>query len=154
VLAARLGEFDRQIAALARGLDSVVPLRVLQLFSWQQLEVLVSGDPRVDIELWRSFTDAAAISPRLAALFWQVMESLTPKEQSGFIRFAWGRSRLPAAKDFTVKMKLTRLSAGHRLPVAHTCFFSVELPEYTTEEEMRHGLLLCINYGQVGVLLG
>ena len=83
------------------------------------------------------------------------MESLTATEQSGFIRFAWGRSRLPPASDFTTKKKLTRLGTpGARLPVAHTCFFSVELPEYGTEEEMRTGLLTAINFGMGGILLG
>jgi hypothetical protein len=155
VEAARLGEFNLQVAAIRRGLDSVVPVRVLQLFSWQQLEILVSGDPRIDVEVWKQFTDASAVPPRLAQLFWRVMESLTPAEQAGFIRFAWGRSRLPLAKDFSVKMKLQRLNTpGMRLPLAHTCFFSVELPDYGTEEEMRAGLLTAINFGVGGVLLG
>ena len=151
----RLGEFDVQVAAIRRGMDSVVPLRVLQIFTWQQLEVLVSGDPRIDIELWKNSTDSSGVSGKLSALFWKVMESLTATEQSGFIRFAWGRSRLPPASDFTTKMKLTRLGTpGARLPVAHTCFFSVELPEYGTEEEMRTGLLTAINFGMGGILLG
>lgn len=157
VTAARLGEFSKQVAAIQRGMDSVVPIRVLQLFSWQQLEVLVSGDPSIDVEVWKSFTDSSGLPSKTTQLFWKVMETLSPKEHSGFIRFAWGRSRLPPAKDFSVKMKLTRLASGpggHRLPVAHTCFFSVELPDYSTEEEMRHGLLTAITYGVGGVLLG
>ena len=80
------------------------------------------------------------------------MKSFTPKEQSGFVRFAWGRSRLPAAKDFTTKMKLT-VGSG-KLPVAHTCFFSVEIPEFTTEIEMRTALLTAINFGVGGILMG
>ena len=155
VKAVRLGEFSNQIAAITRGMDSVVPMRVLQLFSWQQLEVLISGDPRIDLETWKSFTDSSGVPAKSAALFWKVMETLSAKEQSGFIRFAWGRSRLPPPKDFHVKMKLTRLTtAAHRLPIAHTCFFSVELPDYATEDEMRHGLLTAIHFGIGGVLLG
>ena len=154
VKAVRLGEFNAQIKAIARGMDSVVSMRVLQLFSWQQLEILVSGDPRIDIESWKSFTDSSGVPAKTASLFWTVMASLLPKEQSGFIRFAWGRSRLPPPKDFHVKMKLTRMtSAAHRLPIAHTCFFHVELPDYLTEDEMLHGLLTCIHFGG-GVLLG
>lgn len=153
VLAVRLTEFNKQIAAISRGMATVVPMRILQLFSWQQLEVLVSGNPKIDIDLWKSKTEASSVPPKTLSLFWKVMESLTPREQMGFVRFAWGRSRLPALKDFTVKMKLS--SAGRaKLPVAHTCFFSVELPDYSTEEEMRHGLLTAIHYGSSGVLLG
>ena len=153
MLTVRLGEGQNQISAIARGLAAVVPMRLLQLFSWQQLEVLVAGDPTVDIELWKSKTEAVGVSAKTLALFWKVMSSLTPKEQAGFVRFAWGRSRLPPAKEFTTKMKLTP-AGREKLPVAHTCFFSVELPLYTTEEEMRHGLMTAIHYGASGVLLG
>lgn len=152
VTAARLSEFDRQIAAMERGLNEVVPCRALRLFSGEQLEVLVAGDPNFDIPLWKSKTNASDLSPKTVELFWQVMESLTRKEQSGFVRFAWGRSRLPAAKDFTTQMRLTRTTTS-KLPISHTCFFSVEMPEYKTLEEMRHGLLTVINFGVGGILM-
>ena len=145
-------EFDRQVGAIEKGMAEVTPMRILKLFSSQQLEVLVAGSPTLDFELWKSKTEASGLTAGTLDLFWSVMASLTPKEQSGFIRFAWGRSRLPAAKDFTTKMKL---SYGHsKLPVAHTCFFSIELPEYATEEEMRAGLLTAINFGVGGILMG
>jgi hypothetical protein len=150
MLLARLAEFDKQTAAIKRGMVDIIPMRLLKLFSWQQVEVLVSGDPKIDIELWKSRTDCN-VSARCAQLFWKVMESLTNKEQSAFIRFAWGRSRLPPAKDFTVRMRLTPLSGT--LPIAHTCFFSIEMPDYETEEDMRHGLLTVINFGVGGVLV-
>lgn len=152
ILHARMTEFNRQCTALKRGMDDIVPTRLLKLFSWQQVEVLVSGDPKIDVELWKSKTDSSSVSSRCANLFWKVIESLTQKEQSAFIRFAWGRSRLPPAKDFTVKMRLT-LNSDSSLPIAHTCFFSIEMPDYATEEEMRHGLLTVINYGVGGVLV-
>ena len=142
-----------KIAAIQQGLGEVVPLNVLQLFTWQQLELLVSGSPIFDIELWKQRTDSSGVPNKTLALFWKVMESLQPKDQAGFVRFAWGRSRLPIASEFTTKMRLT--SAGSaRLPVAHTCFFSVELPDYSTEEDMRKGLLTAIHFGVGGVLMG
>ena len=149
---ARKHEFDLQIKAIEKGLSEVIPMRALKLFSWQEVEILVSGSPMFDFELWKSKTEASGLSPKTVDLFWNVMSSLTRKEQSGFIRFAWGRSRLPPIRDFTTKMKLT-FGQG-KLPVAHTCFFSIELPEYSTEEEMRTGLLTAINYGVGGILLG
>ena len=39
------------------------------------------------------------------------------------------------------------------LPVAHTCFFEVELPPYSSEEKMRQKLLTTINFGLGGMLL-
>lgn len=149
---AKLTEFDHQIIAIERGMAEVTPMRYLKLFSWQQLETLVAGSPLFDFNLWKLKTEASGLSAKTVDLFWKVMASLTSKEQSGFIRFAWGRSRLPPPKDSNTKMKLN-FGQG-RLPVAHTCFFSIELPEYATEEEMRTGLLTAINFGVGGILMG
>ena len=64
-------------------------------------------------------------------------------------RFAWGRSRLPSATGvWTSKHKLSRRSGSEKqLPISHTCFFSVELPVYSTEEAMRWGLTTAITFG-------
>merc|ERR1712000_390235 len=152
VLEKRLSECDSQIEAMARGMEGVIQMRVLHLFSWQQVEVLVGGNPVFDIDVWKAHTDSS-LPPKTLELFWKVIESLTPKEQEGFVRFAWGRSRLPPAKEFTVRMKLTS-RGSEKLPVAHTCFFSIELPDYRTEEEMRHGILTAIHFGASGILMG
>lgn len=152
VLDKRLNECNEQINAIYKGLESVIEIRVLYLFSWQQLEILVGGNPVFDIETWKSHTESS-LHPKTLELFWKVIESLTPKEQEGFVRFAWGRSRLPPAKEFTVKMKLTP-RGSEKLPVAHTCFFSIEIPDYKTEDEMRHGILTAIHFGASGVLIG
>jgi hypothetical protein len=153
VVAAKLGEFDAAVEAMRRGVEEVIPSQAVLLFSGRQLEELVCGSPLFDLELWRKNTDASGVSPATVALFWRVMATLTQKELSGFVRFAWGRSRLPPAKEFGTKMRLT--SGGSAvLPVSHTCFFSVELPEYRTEEAMRHGLLTAIHYGVGGILNG
>jgi hypothetical protein len=152
VLERRLAECDRHIDAIITGMEGVIQMQVIHLFSWSQLEVLVGGNPVFDIEVWKAHTESS-IPARNLEMFWNVIESLTPKEQEGFVRFAWGRSRLPPAKEFTVKMKL--VSRGSEiLPVAHTCFFSIELPNYKTEEEMRHGLLTAIHFGATGILMG
>lgn len=71
---------------------------------------------------------------------------------SQFLRFVWGRSRLPVrAEDFTSKFTIQRLHAATQspdrfLPVAHTCFFSVDLPRYSSAEVMRERLLYAITH--------
>ena len=75
------------------------------------------------------------------------------------------RSRLPPRNSWWENMKLqrpardeTHSSSRHpahvQLPVAHTCFFSIELPPYETEAQMRKGLLTAIHFGAAGVLNG
>ena len=73
-------------------------------------------------------------------------------ERAAFIQFVWGRSRLPlVASEFERKFKIQRLHprpgalADEYLPVAHTCFFSLEIPAYSSLEVLHRKLLYAIN---------
>jgi E3 ubiquitin-protein ligase HERC2 len=142
----RLHEFDTHIAAITKGLQEVVPLNSLRLYTAQQAEVAFAGEPHFDLDWWRAHTDykGFAEDDLTVELFWKVLESFSPQDKSGFVRFAWARSRLPPKAYWTCNMKLSNRGA-EQLPQSHTCFFSVELPEYKTEEEMRQGLLTAIH---------
>eukprot|EP00622_Pseudochattonella_farcimen_P003305 FR738450.1.p2 GENE.FR738450.1~~FR738450.1.p2 ORF type:complete len:120 (+),score=23.13 FR738450.1:57-362(+) len=69
-----------------------------------------------------------------------MMEGFTQAERSMMIKFAWSRDRLPLqAADFSSKFKITRLHSSNpnqSFPQAHTCFFTIDLPEYTDPECM------------------
>lgn len=144
-----------QVEAMRRGFFTVVPQRALSLLTWQELELMVSGRPFIDVEQLRLHTDYEGYRADDATvkLFWRVFESLSDDERSKFIRFAWGRSRLPVAAQWGKRFKLQRRATSEtQLPLAHTCFFSVELPPYTSEARMRRSLLACIHFGVGGIL--
>lgn len=92
-------------------------------------------------------------------MFWKVIRSFTDEERSSIIRFSWGRSRLPRSDAFERPFKLTRKStpsvaaADNMLPIAHTCFFQIELPCYSSEDVMRKRLLTAATYGTGGSFL-
>jgi len=150
-----LHESDAQIAAIARGLYAVVARDTLLLLTWHEFETLVCGSPTFDMDFWKAHTTYSGYSdddPTIV-LFWKVLESLSQEEQSGFVRFAWGRSRLPPKSAWYKNMQISRRNAGEdSLPASHTCFFSIELPPYKSEAAMRKGLLTAITYGAVGIL--
>lgn len=153
----RLYEGALQVAAMARGLATVFPLRALTLLTWQEMEILTCGSPKIDLALWQQHTryDGYSESDETVALFWAAMASFSDEQRSDFVRFAWGRSRLPRGK-WPQPFKLTKKGGRDStlsLPVAHTCFFSVELPPYTTMEQMRSMLLATINFGLGGILM-
>ena len=147
----RLHEFDAHVAAIKRGVGHIVPLRSLSLFTWKELEVLVGGPPNIDIDLLKRHTtyDGYTATDKTIKMFWKVFESFTEEEKSMYVRFAWGRSRLPSGSShWTSEHKLSNRGKGdHKLPVSHTCFFHVELPEYSCEEKMRWGMSIAIHYG-------
>jgi hypothetical protein len=90
-------------------------------------------------------------------LFWKVLEGWSADERQRWVRFAWGRTRRPQGARWPGGQHM-RLDHGgtdeSQLPQGHTCFFSADLPEYTTEERMRTALGICIEFGCAGILNG
>lgn len=146
----RLHEFDKQAAAVRAGLGTVVPAGALNLLTGSELEILVCGNPEIDLELLKSCTEyrSCQSNSQHVQFFWQAMESFNTEERQAFIRFVWGRSRLPlTAAGFSSQFRIQGFGqspADAYFPVAHTCFFSFELPAYSTLEIMKEKLLYAI----------
>lgn len=159
-LGARLRESEAAAVAIRNGLATVVPAAVLPLLSWRDVERMVCGRGEVDIELLQRNTEYdEGVSPHDEHVrrFWRVLDGFDSEQRQQFLRFVWARSRLPAsAAEFTQKFKLQAAvpepgtAPGARdvvndpdlfLPKAHTCFFSLNLPRYTSDGVMREKLL-------------
>ena len=84
------------------------------------------------------------------------VQDYTPEDRKQFLKFVWGRTRLPATEaDWgSHTFKITKHqhaenavgdAVNNFFPIAHTCFFQLELPRYTTREAMkvRTAIKLC-----------
>jgi len=146
----RLHEFDVQAAAVRKGLATIVPIHMLNLLTWEELERSVCGSAEVDVDLLESCThyDGCSRSDKHIENFWSIVRSFDTLERQALLKFTWGRSRLPLTKE-AFKEKFT-ISAFHHepvdqyYPVSHTCFFSLELPRYSSKKIMREKLLYAI----------
>ena len=154
---ARLHEAQHQCDAILQGLSYVVPQRVLTLFTWQQLELLTCGSKEIDLEMLRTKTKyGVGVSPsqRHVRYLWQTLRRFSPENRALFLRFVWGRTRLPATPGewgdvrFTLHTRHSG-SPDNSYPVAHTCFFSLELPAYTSlatcHEKILYAITNCQN---------
>jgi E3 ubiquitin-protein ligase HERC2 len=146
----RLCEFDVQCRAILRGLTSVVPQRALQLFTGAELEILICGDSKIEADQLKKHATYQGWTEQDQGVqrFWRAFEKLTYKERSGLVRFAWGRSRLPKEEDWSTHgspFKLTKKNGGDSAgyPLAHTCFFQLECPVYSTDEIALQKLRFC-----------
>jgi len=146
----RLHEFDAQVRSVRQGLAAVVPTSLLALFTGQELETMICGHPDISIDLLESVTEysSCASSDPHVKHFWRVMREFNQEERAAFLRFTWGRSRLPLnAASFSQRFKLMgfgRSPPDAYYPVAHTCFFQLELPRYSTYEIMREKIRYAI----------
>ncbi|KAF0700488.1 Aste57867_9018 [Aphanomyces stellatus] len=148
----RMHEFDEATSYLRQGLGMVVPLRLLRLFTWMELESLVCGTPEVDIDLLKTCTEYSGCqsTDQHIVWFWEVLRGYSQESREAFLRFVWGRSRLPRSvhefqcgQQFKLQV-FERSPADVYLPVSHTCFFSLELPRYTSLEVLSTRLTYAI----------
>ena len=93
----RLHEFDQQVVAVREGLSKVIPMPLLHLFTGPETETMVGGSQEISIELLKSVTTYKGIDQHASLIrwFWEVMEAFNQNERALFLRFVWGRTRLP-----------------------------------------------------------
>jgi len=129
--------------------------------TYKELEQLVCGKKVIDVELLKSYTsysmDLTADSNRSKWL-WEILSEISEEERVKFIKFCWGQERLPATKEEYEKLQINFKIKPHidkkrvdNLPKADTCFFSIELPDYSNKEIMKKLIMLAINYDNVSI---
>ena len=116
--------------------------------------MLVCGKPILDIELLKENTlyRGCNESDEIVQYFWKCLEEFTAEERAMYLRFVWGRSRLPlTSKDFPMKHRVEMLHHSNpdvALPQSHTCFFSLEIPKYSSYEILHDKLKYAITHCQ------
>eukprot|EP01017_Pseudomicrothorax_dubius_P015074 TRINITY_DN1752_c0_g1_i12.p1 TRINITY_DN1752_c0_g1~~TRINITY_DN1752_c0_g1_i12.p1 ORF type:complete len:201 (+),score=65.99 TRINITY_DN1752_c0_g1_i12:49-603(+) len=129
---ARLAESVKQAEAIRKGLIMIVPEGLVNMLTWRELETLVCGKPILDIELLRQNTVYRFCSENdlVIEYFWRALTEFSPEERTMYLRFVWGRSRLPlTSKDFPMKHQIETLKKvtaepDIMLPVAHTWYIN------------------------------
>lgn len=109
----RLAELGPMAAAVRRGLRSQIPAVMLQLLPWQDLEKRVCGCPAIDLALLQSITDYDGYlrTDAVVTWLWEILEEYSPEERKAFLRFTWGRTRLPlAGSQFQRRMKIAMMT--------------------------------------------
>merc|ERR1712107_371903 len=114
---------EAQFAAFKNGFLKVVSARVLQLFHPQELMALGVGNENYD---------------------WEVFHELSEENKRKFLLYLTGSDRIPIAGMSSVKIIIQRTQDTNYLPVAHTCFNLLDLPQYGTKEKLRYKLLQAI----------
>eukprot|EP00057_Strongylocentrotus_purpuratus_P031372 XP_784421.2 PREDICTED: E3 ubiquitin-protein ligase HERC2 [Strongylocentrotus purpuratus] len=150
----RLSEFDDQVQWVREGMARVIPVPLLSLFTGSELETMVCGSPDIPLDLLKSVATYKGIDATapLVTWFWEIMEDFTNNERSLFLRFVWGRTRLPRTiadfrgRDFVLQVLDKYNPPDHFLPESYTCFFLLKLPRYSCREVLREKLKYAIYF--------
>jgi len=141
----KLSEMRNVCKAIRRGLDTQIPPAATSILSWYQLEEKVCGAPTIDCKLLKQCCQVShySQSDNIIKWFWEIMEKdFSDENRRAFIRFAWGRSRIPSKGGFQFKITgLDKSPPDEYLPESHTCFFTVDFPRYTSKKAFFDKLL-------------
>jgi len=75
------------------------------------VQTKVCGTADVNVDILMENTEYESINKEAphVLMFWEVLREMSPQERTLFLRFVWGRTRLPAGKNWK-KFKLTPLN--------------------------------------------
>lgn len=114
------------------GFHDIIPAELVSIFSEQELELLISGLPEVDVDDWKGNTDYTNYTTKSPQIqwFWRAVRSFDKEERAKLLQFVTGTSKVPlnGFKELEGMDGVNRFSI-HRvygkkqhLPSAHTCF--------------------------------
>lgn len=95
---ARLGESAKQMDWVRRGVTYVIDLSVMAFLTWEEIEIRACGRKDIEIPDLKAITEYTYCSEdhKLMKWFWSMFEKFTQEQRRKYLKFAWGRSKLPA----------------------------------------------------------
>lgn len=149
-----------QMDNFLQGFYAIIPRDLISIFDEQELELLISGLPDIDVDDWKNNTTYVNYTPTCKQInyFWRTVRSFDKEERAKLLQFVTGTSKVPlnGFKELSGVNGISRFSihkdygSTDRLPSSHTCFNQLDLPAYTSYETLRGSLLLAINEGHEG----
>ena len=139
----RVNEFVNQIEYIKKGFNSVISSSIFQVLNWRQLEEMVCGKNKLDVRDLKNHTryDGFNENEDIINWFWEWLEECNEHEQSLYLKFVSGRSRLPKLKNFNYEHVIVKNNINSEaLPHSATCFFTLKLPLYKDKETLRKKL--------------
>ncbi|KAG6518408.1 hypothetical protein ZIOFF_021883 [Zingiber officinale] len=116
---------------------------------------------RVEIDEVREYTGYSAAST-VIQWFWEVVKSFNKEDMARLLQFVTRTSKVPL-EGFKALQGISgpqqfqihkTYGAPERLPSVHTCFNQLDLPEYSSREQLEERLLLAIHEASEGFGFG
>merc|ERR1712142_1129545 len=149
------GAIRKQINAFLDGFYDIIPKRLISIFNEQELELLISGLPSIDIDDLKANTEYHKYQFNSLQIqwFWRALRSFDRAQRAKFLQFVTGTSKVPLqgfanleGMNGIQRFQIHRDERStDRLPSAHTCFNQLDLPAYETYDKLRAMLIMAIS---------
>uniref|UniRef100_A0A4W5QFJ7 HECT-type E3 ubiquitin transferase n=1 Tax=Hucho hucho TaxID=62062 RepID=A0A4W5QFJ7_9TELE len=149
---------EAQFLALQKGFNEVISQHLLKAFDEKELELIVCGLGKIDINDWKSNTRLKHCTPdtNIVKWFWKAVESYDEERRARLLQFVTGSSRVPLQG-----FKALQGAAGPRLFTIHqidamsvcsdpaacppgTIFNRIDIPPYENCDKLYDKLLTAI----------
>ncbi|PYH96257.1 ubiquitin-protein ligase [Aspergillus ellipticus CBS 707.79] len=152
-----VGSVKEQLDNFLKGFHEIIPSDLISIFNEQELELLISGLPEIEVDDWKVNTEYhnySASSPQIQ-WFWRAVRSFDKEERAKLLQFVTGTSKVPlnGFKELEGMNGVSRFNIHRdygnkdRLPSSHTCFNQLDLPEYESYETLRQRLHTAVTAG-------
>lgn len=161
-----LDRIKAQVTELLLGFYDVVPEPILTVFDYQELEIMMCGLPKINMDDWKKNTlytgnfEGTKARSNPCKWFWEIVTDEYDQEmRARLLQFITGTSGVPS-RGFSVlqgsdgNIKLFTLNGidmrPNVFPKAHTCFNRLDLPMYKSKAMLREKLTYAITNCQTG----
>ena len=158
-LKARSNEIYEQSQAIKIGLCSVIPEQIIKFLTWQDFEYKICGPQTFDMDLLIRNTKYTGFKPTddTIKFFWKFLNECTLEEKYLYLKFANGFSRLPSddsgfnknPHQITKMEDINPYDYDKMLPRSHTCFFTIDIPPYSSYEILKEKMLYAMKNSMV-----
>lgn len=148
--------------AICEGIKDILPIEWLQLFDERDLEVILCGTQKLNIEDWQHNTIYKNYSPNDQAIkwFWVWLKQQNNEKRVKFLQFVTGTCRIPnggfadlLGSNGPQRFCIEKTGKETFLPKSHTCFNRLDLPNYKTFQTLKEKLELAITECSTGFAL-
>ncbi|KAI9706371.1 MAG: hypothetical protein M1836_003376 [Candelina mexicana] len=126
------GSIKEQLEEFLKGFHDIVTPELISIFDEQELELLISGLPDIDVDDWKTNTEYHNYSAASSQIqwFWRAVRSFDKEEKAKLLQFVTGTSKVPlnGFKELEGMNGFSRFNVHRdygskdRLPSSHTCF--------------------------------
>jgi E3 ubiquitin-protein ligase HUWE1 len=127
-----LASVKDQMENFLKGFHDIIPAELIAIFNEQELELLISGLPDIDVDDWKSNTEYHNYNAASQQIqwFWRAVRSFDKEERAKLLQFVTGTSKVPlnGFKELEGMNGVNRFNIHRdygnkdRLPSSHTCF--------------------------------
>ena len=125
----RFSESAEAVKYVREGLSKAVKgnMKIFTFCSWSIFDIRATGEKTIEIDRLKQITtfNVGNENP-IVGRFWRAFERMSQEERAAYLKFVWGRTRLPVSLQglsYRHEVRLYSNLSDQGFPQAHTCFF-------------------------------